>query len=83
MLSPMPGRIVKLLAGADKSVKAGSTLIVLEAMKMEHIVTAPSDGLVVCDQAINHCYSLFDLLIVIKILFLQDRDFFLCRRVNC
>jgi 3-methylcrotonyl-CoA carboxylase alpha subunit len=40
----MPGRIVKLIAGEDKSVKAGTTLIVLEAMKMEHIVTAPSDG---------------------------------------
>lgn len=44
VLSPMPGRIVKLIAGADNSVKAGATLIILEAMKMEHIVTVPSDG---------------------------------------
>lgn len=44
VLSPMPGRIVKLISAADNSVKAGATLIVLEAMKMEHIVVSPSDG---------------------------------------
>ena len=42
--SPMPGRVIKLIASEDNTVKAGETLIVLEAMKMEHIVSAPSDG---------------------------------------
>lgn len=46
VVSPMPGRVIKLVANTDNSVKAGATLVVLEAMKMEHIVTAPSDGIV-------------------------------------
>jgi biotin carboxyl carrier protein len=28
----------------NESVKSGQTLVILEAMKMEHKVTAPSDG---------------------------------------
>ena len=42
--SPIPGRVVKLLVKADDSVKAGQTIIVLEAMKMENELRAPRAG---------------------------------------
>jgi 3-methylcrotonyl-CoA carboxylase alpha subunit len=44
--APMPGRIVKLLVRPGVQVKAHQTLLVLEAMKIEHLVTAPRDGIV-------------------------------------
>ena len=44
--APMPGRIVELLAMPDSPVTKGTALLVLEAMKMEHTLLAPSDGVV-------------------------------------
>jgi len=44
--APMPGRIVELLAMPDAPVTKGTALLVLEAMKMEHTLLAPSDGVV-------------------------------------
>ncbi|MSP82915.1 MAG: ATP-grasp domain-containing protein [Alphaproteobacteria bacterium] len=44
--APMPGRILKVLAAAGVSVVRGQPLVVLEAMKMEHSVLAPMDGVV-------------------------------------
>lgn len=44
LLSPMPGRVVKLSVPDGSLVKAGESLLVLEAMKMEHIIIAPCDG---------------------------------------
>jgi biotin carboxyl carrier protein len=46
LLAPMPGVIVRVLAGPGAAVTAGQPLVVLEAMKMEHTVAAPSDGVV-------------------------------------
>jgi 3-methylcrotonyl-CoA carboxylase alpha subunit len=40
----MPGRIVRQSIGPGELVKRGAPLLVLEAMKMEHTVTAPTDG---------------------------------------
>jgi len=40
----MPGKVIRLLAAADDSVKRGQPLIVLEAMKMEHTLAAPTDS---------------------------------------
>jgi 3-methylcrotonyl-CoA carboxylase alpha subunit len=42
----MPGRVVKVMAKAGESVKKGQALMILEAMKMEHTITAPADGVV-------------------------------------
>ena len=42
--SPIPGRVVKLLVKADDAVKAGQTIVVLEAMKMENELRAPRAG---------------------------------------
>ncbi|WP_030419432.1 biotin carboxylase N-terminal domain-containing protein [Streptomyces sp. SCSIO 75703] len=46
LLAPMPGTVVRLAEGVAEgaSVRAGQPLLWLEAMKMEHRVTAPADG---------------------------------------
>ncbi|HEX4740360.1 MAG TPA: biotin carboxylase N-terminal domain-containing protein [Caulobacteraceae bacterium] len=42
--TPMPGRIVKVAVELGARVQVGQVLVVLEAMKMEHTLTAPVDG---------------------------------------
>ena len=44
---PMPGRVVKVLVAIDAVVKAGTPLLIIEAMKMESQVPAPIDGKVI------------------------------------
>ena len=44
VLTPMPGRIVSVAIKAGEAVTMGQTLVVLEAMKMEHALVAPADG---------------------------------------
>ena len=44
LLAPMPGSVLRVGAAVGDTVTAGQPLIWLEAMKMEHTVTAPSDG---------------------------------------
>lgn len=46
MRSPMPGRIIALLAEPGDAVAAGQALVILEAMKMEHTIRAPLAGTV-------------------------------------
>ena len=46
----MPGMVIRYLVGVDDRVKAGDTLLILEAMKMQNTIPAPIDGVV---QAIN------------------------------
>ena len=42
--APMPGNIVAVSVAVGDRIKAGQTLVVLEAMKMEHNITAPGNG---------------------------------------
>ncbi|MEV1175107.1 biotin carboxylase N-terminal domain-containing protein [Nonomuraea sp. NPDC049784] len=44
--SPMPGTVLVVKAQAGDRVSEGQPLVIVEAMKMEHTVTAPRDGLV-------------------------------------
>ncbi|KAB8185704.1 ATP-grasp domain-containing protein [Nonomuraea phyllanthi] len=44
--SPMPGTVLLVKAQAGERVSEGQPLVIVEAMKMEHTVTAPCDGLV-------------------------------------
>jgi pyruvate carboxylase subunit A/propionyl-CoA carboxylase alpha chain len=44
LLAPMPGSVLRVGAAVGDTVTTGQPLIWLEAMKMEHTVTAPSDG---------------------------------------
>jgi len=46
LVAPMPGRVVAVRAAAGASVRAGQAVVVIEAMKMEHAVVAPADGVV-------------------------------------
>ncbi len=46
LLSPMPGRVRRILATVGSRVARGDLLLVLEAMKMEHAIRAPRDGVV-------------------------------------
>jgi 3-methylcrotonyl-CoA carboxylase alpha subunit len=46
ILAPMPGKVVALDVAEGEAVTAGQRLMVLEAMKMEHALTAPFDGTV-------------------------------------
>jgi acetyl-CoA carboxylase biotin carboxylase subunit len=46
LVAPMPGKVVKVLVAEGEQVTAGSPLLVLEAMKMEHTVRAADAGVV-------------------------------------
>jgi 3-methylcrotonyl-CoA carboxylase alpha subunit len=51
LTSPMPGLILKVLVKPGQKVRAHQALVVLEAMKMEHTIEAPHDGVV----KVVHC----------------------------
>lgn len=44
--SPMPGRVVFVSVKAGERVQRGAALLAIEAMKMEHVICAPADGVV-------------------------------------
>ena len=46
LTAPMPGRVIAVNVTAGDAVSRGATLLVMEAMKMEHAVTAPTDGVI-------------------------------------
>jgi len=46
LTAPMPGAVVRVLVEPGATVTVGDTLVVLEAMKMEHAVHAPAAGVV-------------------------------------
>ncbi len=46
LASPMPGQVLQVLVGATERVRRGQPLMIIEAMKMEHTILAPADGVV-------------------------------------
>ncbi len=46
LLAPMPGTVLRVLTAVGEEIAAGAPVVVLEAMKMEHTVRAPSNGLI-------------------------------------
>jgi propionyl-CoA carboxylase alpha chain len=46
LVAPMPGKVIDVKVKKGKKVKAGDTLVILEAMKMEHSIKASEDGIV-------------------------------------
>jgi 3-methylcrotonyl-CoA carboxylase alpha subunit len=46
LTAPMPGKVVAVLAAKGQEVKKGDALVIMEAMKMEHTIAAPHDGVV-------------------------------------
>ena len=47
LLSPMPGTVIRYLVEVGDEVKEGDGVVVLEAMKMENVLSAPDDGKIV------------------------------------
>ncbi len=46
LLAPMPGTVVRIAVAPGGQVTAGTPVVVIEAMKMEHAIRAPGDGVV-------------------------------------
>ncbi|HET8583729.1 MAG TPA: biotin carboxylase N-terminal domain-containing protein [Jatrophihabitans sp.] len=46
LLAPMPGSVVRIAVAVGDAVKAGDPVLWLEAMKMQHRISAPADGVV-------------------------------------
>jgi 3-methylcrotonyl-CoA carboxylase alpha subunit len=46
LTAPMPGRVIQLLVRVGDLVRRAEPLMIIEAMKMEHVVAAPVDGTV-------------------------------------
>ncbi|MFZ6658485.1 acetyl/propionyl/methylcrotonyl-CoA carboxylase subunit alpha [Undibacterium sp. TJN19] len=46
LTAPMPGKIVAVLVNKAQEVKKGDSLLIMEAMKMEHTISAPHDGVI-------------------------------------
>ncbi|WP_413336217.1 biotin carboxylase N-terminal domain-containing protein [Brevibacterium sp. GP-SGM9] len=46
VLAPMPGSVVAIRVESGDHVDAGAPIVVIEAMKMEHVLTAPATGIV-------------------------------------
>jgi 3-methylcrotonyl-CoA carboxylase alpha subunit len=46
LTAPMPGKVVSFAVKAGDAVKKGQALAVMDAMKMEHTIAAPMDGVV-------------------------------------
>lgn len=44
--APMPGKVVRVLAGVGTTVEAGQSVLVIEAMKMQNELKAPKSGVV-------------------------------------
>jgi 3-methylcrotonyl-CoA carboxylase alpha subunit len=46
LTAPMPGRVAQLLVAPGERVRQGQPVMVVEAMKMEHTIAAPRDGII-------------------------------------
>jgi 3-methylcrotonyl-CoA carboxylase alpha subunit len=46
LAAPMPGKVIAVLVQAGATVERGTPLVIMEAMKMEHTITAPAAGTV-------------------------------------
>ncbi len=46
LTAPMPGKVIAISTAAGSKVARGAALLVMEAMKMEHTIVAPTDGVV-------------------------------------
>lgn len=44
IIAPMPGLVLKIMAGEGDEVKSGTPLMILEAMKMENVLKSAGEG---------------------------------------
>ena len=67
IISPMPGKIVRVLVAEGASVEAGAGVIVVEAMKMQNEMKAPKAGVIASINAVEGAtVNAGDVLAVIK-----------------
>lgn len=67
IISPMPGKVVRVLVEAGAQVEAGEGVVVVEAMKMQNEMKAPKGGTVVSiDAEVGATVSAGDVLAVIE-----------------
>jgi propionyl-CoA carboxylase alpha chain len=67
LLAPMPGTVARVGATVGDRVAAGQPLLWLEAMKMEHVISAPADGIVAeLSVAAGHQVDVGSVLAVVK-----------------
>jgi propionyl-CoA carboxylase alpha chain len=67
LLAPMPGTVIAVPVESGAEVEAGQTLLVLEAMKMQHSISAPGDGVVEIAVQVGQQVSAGDVLAVVSI----------------
>ena len=65
LLAPMPGTVTAVPVETGATVAAGDTLIVLEAMKMQHSIKSPADGVVDVAAQVGQQVSAGDVLAVV------------------
>ena len=46
LIAPMPGQVLQVMVTVGAAVRRGQPLVIVEAMKMEHTILAPMDGVV-------------------------------------
>ncbi|MCZ4498827.1 MAG: ATP-grasp protein [Marmoricola sp.] len=66
LLAPMPGTVIAVQAATGDVVEAGRTLLVLEAMKMQHSISAPGDGIVEIAVSVGQQVAAGDVLAVVS-----------------
>jgi len=66
LLAPMPGTVIAVPVESGAAVEAGQTLLVLEAMKMQHSISAPADGVVEIAVRVGQQVSAGDVLAVVS-----------------
>jgi propionyl-CoA carboxylase alpha chain len=66
LLAPMPGSVVSVAASDGQQVSAGDPILVLEAMKMQHTISAPTDGVVSDLVAVGDQVAAGDVLAVVS-----------------
>ena len=66
LLAPMPGTVIAVPVESGADVVTGQTLLVLEAMKMQHSISAPGDGTVTIAVTVGQQVSAGDVLAVVS-----------------
>jgi propionyl-CoA carboxylase alpha chain len=67
LLAPMPGTVITVHAESGTEVEAGQPLLVLEAMKMQHAISAPTAGLLEVAVEVGQQVSAGDVLAVVTV----------------